>query len=948
VTIHTPPLKPSTPTHAALAHLPTITAASAAPAPSSQPRLSISGTARVCYGCQQLILGGEYVSAAGRVFHKEHFLCSLDKQPLSHGHYRCAGALFLCDGCTAKQPDCFVCSLLCVAAPGEPAVVSLGEKDVAHSACFQCSTCSVSLIGQPIAVDREAHKLYCAQHAKDSLPSGKMCVGCGDAICGRVLHAVGEHWHPRCFVCCTCLAPLEAQAFLLHEETSSVYCKPCYEQAHAPKCTACQLPLQGTSVTLAGASDVKLHPECVRCSVCQCSLADGNFHQDPDAPVRLFCRQHFDSAFVTEQCDACAQTIAASEAPLRVMGRTVHQACFHCATCKRSLAACAYGVSQQQFFCEEHLPQDTASGVRWHMTTPPPAAATTPSPSYAAGSVSPPAAAATPTPSSGASRPSTSPTNAARTVPASAPVSLTNAPIVTKTADVAPAAPASGAAPPAPVAAAAALPPSPHALPPSTASSPARTHAPASAPTPSPTAAASNGQPVTRPAGPPRLPPTVASVLAAGTTTRASFAGAPGASGVSAAAAASAPASVPVVPVREEIIRLVDGDIPASSLGAFISRGIQVTIESTRTGSSASEARGSNAGGDYLKKELHALMYSGHSFSLMTYAPRTFERVRTHYGISNESFIRSLVTTPPQGGAVGEGKSGMLFYFSVDRKFVLKTVKKEELHFFRYMLKQYTEHMTELQPHSLLPRFFALVKIKYNLKNPDGSAGAEKTFRLVVMNNLFDCGPGINITQRFDLKGSTRNRHIPPEKQTPGRVLLDLNWNEQGLKLCLGPQQKALFLAQVKADAAFLRAQDVMDHSLLLGIHEDDDAQFEQVAGQTELDAGMGVDAGLLAGPLLPDSMHPRDGGLVTAWQQHRGGVRAFDAGTGGPGARTASTPRREVYYCGIIDILQRFDAKKKLESAYKSIRFNKASISAIESKAYNERFVAYLDQISC
>ncbi len=41
------------------------------------------------------------------------------------------------------------------------------------------------------------------------------------------------------------------------------------------------------------------------------------------------------------------------------------------------------------------------------------------------------------------------------------------------------------------------------------------------------------------------------------------------------------------------------------------------------------------------------------------------------------------------------------------------------------------------------------------------------------------------------------------------------------------------------------------------------------------------------------------------------------------------------------------FDTKKKLESAYKVIRFNKASVSAIESKGYNERFANYMDEIS-
>ena len=34
-------------------------------------------------------------------------------------------------------------------------------------------------------------------------------------------------------------------------------------------------------------------------------------------------------------------------------------------------------------------------------------------------------------------------------------------------------------------------------------------------------------------------------------------------------------------------------------------------------------------------------------------------------------------------------------------------------------------------------------------------------------------------------------------------------------------------------------------------------------------------------------------------------------------------------------------------QSAYKVIRFNKASVSAIESKGYNARFVKYMDSVS-
>jgi len=275
---------------------------------------------------------------------------------------------------------------------------------------------------------------------------------------------------------------------------------------------------------------------------------------------------------------------------------------------------------------------------------------------------------------------------------------------------------------------------------------------------------------------------------------------------------------------------------------------------------------------------------------------------------------------------------------------VLKTVKKEELHFFRHILQKYVKHMTVSQRHSLLPRFYALLKLKYTVRSAGavaggatgsptsgggsggggdgavtggggGSRGPERIFRLVVMNNLFDIPRGMSIHHRFDLKGSTRNRHIPPAQATPGRVLLDLNWNEQGLKLRLGPQQKALFMQQLKHDCSFLRSVDVMDHSLLLGIAEEDDPAAPLAAAAGPAVAFASVDAAKLASPLAPDYKHgSSDGLLSTAWQCALGGVRAFDGGEGGPGNRGPPRPRSEIYFMGIIDILQRFDAKKKLE----------------------------------
>lgn len=72
-----------------------------------------------------------------------------------------------------------------------------------------------------------------------------------------------------------------------------------------------------------------------------------------------------------------------------------------------------------------------------------------------------------------------------------------------------------------------------------------------------------------------------------------------------------------------------------------------------------------------------------------------------------------------------------------------------------------------------------------------------------------------------------------------------------------------------------------------------------------------------------------------------------FCADDGGcPGQLPDGRSSNEVYYFGVIDILTEFNAKKKLESTWKSIRYDKKSISAVNPKAYGERFIRFLEQV--
>jgi hypothetical protein len=60
--------------------------------------------------------------------------------------------------------------------------------------------------------------------------------------------------------------------------------------------------------------------------------------------------------------------------------------------------------------------------------------------------------------------------------------------------------------------------------------------------------------------------------------------------------------------------------------------------------------------------------------------------------------------------------------------------------------------------------------------------------------------------------------------------------------------------------------------------------------------------------------------------------------------------PAPETYFLGVIDILQEYDLKKKLEHEYKAAREKQKgkdpnAISAVKSSVYSKRFVDYLSR---
>lgn len=199
-----------------------------------------------------------------------------------------------------------------------------------------------------------------------------------------------------------------------------------------------------------------------------------------------------------------------------------------------------------------------------------------------------------------------------------------------------------------------------------------------------------------------------------------------------------------------------------------------------------------------------------YDFKFKDYAPWVFRELREDYfHLDPADYLLSLTAKYILSELGSPGKSGSFFYFSRDYRFIIKTIHHAEHKYLRSILKDYYEHIRS-NPHTLLSRFYGLHRVKL----PRG-----RKIHFVIMNNLFP--PHRDIHETYDLKGSAIGREYSEEKAktNPKATLKDLNWVRRGRIFELGPEKRTLFAEQVRRDMELLKKIGVMDYSLLIGIH---------------------------------------------------------------------------------------------------------------------------------
>ncbi|TFY76677.1 hypothetical protein EWM64_g7335, partial [Hericium alpestre] len=293
-----------------------------------------------------------------------------------------------------------------------------------------------------------------------------------------------------------------------------------------------------------------------------------------------------------------------------------------------------------------------------------------------------------------------------------------------------------------------------------------------------------------------------------------------------------------------------------------------------------------------------------YDFKFKDYAPSVFRELREDsFHLDPADYLLSLTAKYILSELGSPGKSGSFFYFSRDYRFIIKTIHHSEHNYLRSILPQYYKHVKE-NPHTLLSRFYGLHRVKL----PRG-----RKIHFVIMNNLFPAHKDIHET--YDLKGSTVGRQYPEEKarENPRAVLKDLNWIGRSKSLELGPEKRALLTEQLRRDSEFLKKLWVMDYSLLIGIHNMQRGNRDNVRRNT-----------------LKVFSH-------FIFYQDDGGLQATDE---------QNEPLDTIYYLGVIDILTPYSTFKKIEHFWKGLSADRHKISPVPPTEYADRFFAFMKSI--
>ena len=342
------------------------------------------------------------------------------------------------------------------------------------------------------------------------------------------------------------------------------------------------------------------------------------------------------------------------------------------------------------------------------------------------------------------------------------------------------------------------------------------------------------------------------------------------------------------------------------------------------------------------------------------YATETFAAIRRALGLSPDEYAQSFSAVQRliseyaahdrHNGfreILSSGASGQFFYFTPDKKYVVKTLSPREKANLLAAAPGYLAHC-EAHPDTLI-RYVGCHSIRMPLNT-------RKVYFVVMANVL----PPQKCDLAFDLKGATSNRQrakggaleqLRTGARPPSsfKTLLDKDWMALQLKLLLPPPRAAELAARIGADADFLATQALMDYSLLVGVRLPPSASGRPIFGRQ---GGMAAAAGGAGGGGGGGSGAPSASDAASSSASDSGSAPGGgeDHGSAIPYVGQDGT----TFYFGVIDVLEAWTTGCKWPIQEAVLKFvfryvlcmqwyNPEGITAIPPAQYAARFEEFI-----
>jgi len=282
--------------------------------------------------------------------------------------------------------------------------------------------------------------------------------------------------------------------------------------------------------------------------------------------------------------------------------------------------------------------------------------------------------------------------------------------------------------------------------------------------------------------------------------------------------------------------KVIDGRHELYTLSIAVMLGVRTSIARTNTIIASSDGKKLLTPQDFMAEEKYEFAPKGsaitpphklsHTFKFKDYAPVAFAYLRRMFGVNEFDFLLSVCGNANFIEFISNAKSGQFFFYSNDGKYMIKTMTNAESKFLRRskfslfdvvgiplwltsvfsVLPHYFKHCSQ-NPNTMIIRFLGMYRVKlYHLR---------RNVKFVIMNSVYYTDKSLQ--SFYDLKGSEIGREAKP-----GQSVLKDNDLRKVLPqeaFSFPPDVRERVRDQLVSDCRFLRRMQIMDYSMLVGIH---------------------------------------------------------------------------------------------------------------------------------